>query len=141
MGKNVVDPEGDLTDEEILENGQIPRYFEFTGKIIFISNLPMDKLDPDGALRTRAFIIDIDPTEEEIYDFMEKIVGDIKLEDGLNLDLKQRKKVVDLLRKGKSKQSPNLRKLSRGLNMAAGAIAAGVTVSDSELARMIETYA
>lgn len=141
MGKNVVDPEGDLTDEEILDNGQIPRYFEFTGKIIFISNLPMDKLDPDGALRTRAFIIDIDPTEEEIYDFMEKIVGDIKLEDGLSLDLKERKKVVDLLRKGKSKQSPNLRKLSRGLNMAAGALAAGVMVSDADLTRMIETYA
>jgi hypothetical protein len=49
--------------------------------------------------------------------------------------------VVDLLRKGKSKQSANLRKLSRGLNMAAGALAAGVEVSDGDLARMIESYA
>lgn len=141
MGKNVVDPEDDMTDEEILDQGLIPRYFEFTGKIIFISNLDLNKLDPDGALRTRAFIINIDPTESEIYDFMEKIVDDIKLEDGLNLDHKARLHVVDLLRKGKSKQSANLRKLSRGLNMAAGAIAAGVEVSDGDLARMIESYA
>lgn len=140
MGKNVVDNE-DMTDEEILDQGLIPRFFEFTGKVIFISNLDLDKLDPDGALRTRAFIINIDPTEMEIYDFMEKIVGDIKLEEGLSLDMKARKHVVDLLRKGKSKQSANLRKLSRGLNMSAGALAAGVEVSDDDLRRMIETYA
>ena len=101
----------------------------------------MNKLDPDGALRTRAFIIDIDPTEGEIYDFMDKIVGKISLEEGLTLDLTERKRVVDLLRKGKSKQSSNLRKLSRGLNMAAGALKAGVAVADKELARMIEIYA
>lgn len=140
MGKNVAEPD-EMTDDEILDAGLIPRYFEFTGKIIFISNLKMNKLDPDGALRTRAFIIDIDPTESEIYDFMDKIVGKIKLEEGLNLDLKERKRVVDLLRKGKSKQSSNLRKLSRGLNMAAGALKAGVAVADKELARMIELYA
>lgn len=142
MGSNVIDPDTtDLTDEEIIDQGLIPRYFNFTGKIIFISNLPMNKLDPDGALRTRAFLVDINPTESEVYDFMEKIVGDIKLEDGLTLDMKGRRHVVDLLRKGKSKQSPNLRKLSRGLNMAAGAIAAGVNVSDAELQRIIEMYA
>ena len=140
MGKNVVNPD-DMSDDEILDQGLIPRYFEFTGKIIFISNLKLDKLDPDGALRTRAFIIDIDPTEVEIYEFMDKIVVDMKLEDGLTLDLKSRLHVVDLLRKGKSKQSANLRKLSRGLNMSAGAIAAGVEVSDDNLRRMIETYA
>ena len=141
MGKNVVDPEEDITDEEMLDQNLIPRYFEFTGKIVFITNLKMDKLDPDGALRTRAYIIDVDPTEKEIYDFMDQIVDKIKLEEGLTLDLKQRKKVVGLLRKGKSKQEPNLRKLSRGLNMAAGAISAGVAVKDSDLQRMIETYA
>ena len=130
-----------MTDDEILASGQIPRWFEFTGKIIFISNLPLNKLDPDGALRTRAFIIDINPTDVEVYDFMEKIVDKIKLEEGLSLDMKERKRVVGLLRKGVSAQTANLRKLSRGLNMAAGAIQSGVAVSDSELQRMIETYA
>lgn len=140
MGKNVVDPE-DMTDEEILDDGLIPRYFEFTGRIIFISNLSLDKLDPDGALRTRAFIVNIDPTEDEIYDFMEKIVGNMELEDGLTLGLDSRKEVIKLLRAGKSQQKPNLRKLSRGLNMKAGAEVAGVNISKADLARMIETYA
>lgn len=139
LGANVADPD-EMTDDEILNAGLIPRYFEFTGKIIVISNLALDKLDPDGALRTRGYIINIDPTEMEIYDFMEKIVDGMQLEEGLSLDTKGRKKVVDLLRKGNSKQSPNLRKLSRGLNMAAGAIRAGVSVADADLSRMIETY-
>lgn len=140
MGKNVVDPD-DMTDEEILNDGLIPRYFEFTGRIIFISNLSLDKLDPDGALRTRAFIVNIDPTEDEIYDFMEKIVGTMELEDGLTLGLDSRKEVIKLLRAGKSQQKPNLRKLSRGLNMKAGAEVAGVNISKADLARMIEMYA
>lgn len=141
MGKNVVDPDDDLTDEEILDQNLIPRHFEFTGRIIFISNLSMDKLDPDGAIRTRSFMIDINPTEMEVYDFMEKIADDIKLEDGLSLSSAQRKNVVNLLRKGKSKQTANFRKLSRGLNMAAGAAAAGVSINEEDLARMIATYA
>ena len=40
----------------------------------------MDRLDPDGAIRTRAFMIEIDPTDAEIYDFMETIVDKIKLQ-------------------------------------------------------------
>ena len=137
MGKNIVDPDGEMSDEEILDAGLIPRYFEFTGKIIFISNLPMAKLDPDGAIRTRAYLIDIDPTDVEVYDFMEKICDDIPLQEGLKLDHAQRLRVVRLLRGSLSKQSANLRKLSRGLNMAAS----GISVSDAELTRMIGTYA
>lgn len=136
MGKNVVDPD-DISDEEIEDEGLIPRYFEFTGKIIFISNLPMQKLDPDGAIRTRAYLIDIDPTDEEVYDFMEKICDEIPLQEGLKLDHSGRMRVVKLLRNSKSKQSANLRKLSRGLNMSAS----GLNISDAELTRMISTYA
>ena len=141
MGKNVVEPDDYEDPQELIDDGKIPRFFEFTGKVIFISNLKMDKLDPDGAIRTRAFMIEIDPTDIEIYDFMESIVDKIPLDDGLKLDLATRKKTVDLLRKGKSKQTANLRKLSRALNMQAGTIKSGVNISDGELTRMIETYA
>jgi hypothetical protein len=140
-GSNVVDPDDYGDPQEIVDEGKIPRYFEFTGKIIFISNLKIDKLDPDGALRTRAFMIDIDPTEVEIYDFMEKIAGSIPLEEGLNLSDKDRVRVVSILRKSKSKQAASLRKLVRGLNMYAGSIKAGVSVGDDELRRLIEFYA
>lgn len=141
MGKNVVDPDDEMDPDEMLDKGLIPRYFEFTGKIIFISNLKMDKLDPDGAIRTRAFMIDIDPTDMEVYDFMEKIVKDMPLAAGLELDSESRKHVVELLRTGTSKQTANFRKLSRGLNMMAGAKAAGVQVSDNDLRKMISMYA
>ena len=141
MGKNVVDPDEYDDPEELISQGKIPRFFEFTGKVIFISNLKLDKLDPDGALRTRAFMIEIDPTEVEIYDFMDMIVDKVKLDGDLDLDNKTRKKVVDLLRKGKSKQTANLRKLGRALNMQAGALQSGVNVGDADLTRMIETYA
>lgn len=141
MGKNVVDPDDDMTDEEILDQGLIPRYFEFTGRIIFISNLSMDKLDPDGAIRTRAFMIDIDPTDDEVYEHMEKIVDDMEIADGLTLSSQKRREVIALLKSGKSKQTANFRKLQRGLNMAAGANAAGVSISGDELAKMIALYA
>ena len=140
MGANVADPD-EMTYDEIEDAGLIPRHFEFTGKIIFISNLKLDKLDPDGALRTRAFIVDIDPTKDEIYEFMSSIVDNIPLEEGLQLDHKQRQLVIQLLKNGKSKQSANLRKLVRGLNMMAGAIADGITISNKEMERMIATYA
>jgi hypothetical protein len=142
MGSNVVDPDGfDGSDDELIDSGKIPRYFEFTGKIIFISNLSMNKLDPDGAIRTRAFIIDINPTDMEIYDFMEKIVDKIPLDGSLHLDSETRTSVVQLIRNSPSKQTANLRKLSRALNMKAGALKAGVEIGDAELTRMISRYA
>lgn len=141
MGKNIAEPD-EMTDDEILDSGLIPRYFEFTGRIIYISNLPINKLDPDGALRTRGFLIDVNPTEMEVYDFMEKIAPNMPLEDGLKLTDSDRMHVVKILRQTASKAAPaNLRKLSRGLNMFAGAIAAGVEVSDNDLQRMIRVYA
>ena len=142
MGKNVIDPENyDGTHEEMIDDGKIPRYFNFTGKIIFISNLSMDKLDPDGAIRTRAFIIDINPTDIEVYDYMDTIVDKMQLDGDLHLDISQRKGVVELLRTGASSQTANLRKLSRALNMKAGALKSGVDINGNELSRMIATYA
>lgn len=140
-GFNVVDPDDYEDPQDIIDENKIPRFFEFTGKIIFISNLKIDKLDPDGALRTRAFMIDIDPTDVEVYDFMEKIVDDVPLEDGLSLSSKDRKLVIEILRSSKSKQSANIRKMVRGINMYAGSQKAGVSVSRSELQRLIEFYA
>ena len=102
----------------------------------------MDQIDPDGALRTRGFMISIDPTDAEVYDFMEKIAPNMELEEGLFLTKESRLHVVKLLREGTSKQTANLRKLERGLNMYAGAQIAGLTdMSESELERMISTYA
>lgn len=139
-GASVMNPD-DFSKDEILDAGAVPQWFEFTGKIIFISNLKIDKLDPDGALRTRGYMITIDPTDQELFDFMKIIAPTHDLADGLSLDLKSRMHVADLIAKTTSKEPPSLRMLVRGLNTMAAAIAQGVNVSDSEMARMISTYA
>lgn len=96
-----------------------PNSFEFTGRIIFISNLKLDKLDPDGALRTRGFIIEIDPTDAEMIDYMAKIAPKIKLENGVVLKQKEIDEVVAEIRKSPKKSDISLRKLVRGLNVKA----------------------
>lgn len=96
-----------------------PKYFNFKGKIIFISNLPLDKLDPDGAIRTRAFIINVNPTQEEIFAYMEKILMNIKLEGGATLNKSQRMEVLDVIKKSKRREDASLRTLVRALNLAA----------------------
>ena len=65
----------------------------------------------------------------------------MEIADGLTLSSSKRKEVIALLKAGKSKQTANFRKLQRGLNMAAGASAAGVNIDSAALAEMISLYA
>lgn len=127
-----VDP---LPDGEEYEEGTYPKYFDFKGRVIFISNLSINKLDPDGALRTRALMIDVDPTDQELIDFMRKLAPTFKLEEGMHLSIDERLEVVDLFAHATSKSGLSLRKLERGLNMRA---ALG---KNGDWARMIRLYA
>jgi hypothetical protein len=115
----IFDP--DAEDPEAYEDdlSMAPKFFDFKGRIIFISNLPLNKLDPDGALRTRAFVINVDPTDEELFEHMEKILFDIKLEEGLSLSKEERRNVMEVVRSSKRKGDVSLRKLVRALNLAA----------------------
>jgi hypothetical protein len=110
-----------------------PSYFDFKGRIIFVSNLSMDALDPDGALRTRAFIINVDPTDDELFKHMEKILMDIHLEDGLTLSKEERQEVLKVVKTSKRKGDVSLRKLVRALNLAASGA--------ENWARLVELYA
>lgn len=110
-------PEDDDLDMDLEDGAKIPKWFEFTGKIIFISNLQIDKLDPDGALRTRALMVAINPTDAELFDQMESILPVIALDGTLTLTLEERKEVMIELRK--NPKNVSLRKLVRGLNMRA----------------------
>lgn len=113
------DPEHEDAEEYAEDADKLPKHFEFTGRIIFISNLPLSKLDPDGALRTRAFVINIDPTDDELFEHMKKILHEIHLEEGLDLTYEEREHVFEVVKKSKSKQDVSLRKLVRALNLAA----------------------
>jgi len=98
---------------------RFPTHFEFTGRVIFISNLPLSKLDPDGAIRTRAFVININPTDDEMYEHMEKILHNIRLEEGLSLSKDERENVFKVVKTSKRKGDVSIRKLVRALNLAA----------------------
>lgn len=115
----IFDP--DIEDPETYEDdpSMVPKYFDFTGRIIFISNLSLNKLDPDGALRTRAFIINVNPTDEEVIDYMEKILHKIPLEDGLSLTKEERIEVFHEVKNANRKHGVSIRKLVRALNIAA----------------------
>jgi hypothetical protein len=108
--------------EKKLEEGFYPKYFYFTGKIIFISNLPVKKLDPDGALKSRSFVVDVDPTRDELVQFMKKIAPSIELEENLTLGDKERHEVVDVIAKDEKSEDFSLRKLVRGMNMRAAGL-------------------
>jgi hypothetical protein len=116
----IFDPDEAGEDSSYEEDPSMaPKFFDFTGRIIFISNLPLSKLDPDGALRTRAYVINIDPTDDELFEHMGRILHDIKLEDGLSLTSKQREEVLEVVKTSKRKGDVSLRKLVRALNLAA----------------------
>lgn len=137
-GKSYVDP--DDYDEEDESSDVLPRSFEFTGKIIFISNLSLNKLDPDGALRTRGYVINIDPSNEEIYSYMRKICTKIRLEVDYPLSDNARREVVDLLETRKlPDKMANLRSLVRGLNTRAGIELSGG--SAQEWQQFVKRYA
>jgi len=56
---------------EMKESDDLPRSFEFTGSIIFISNMDQDKIDQ--AVRSRSMMIDLTMTDEQKIDRMEHI--------------------------------------------------------------------
>jgi len=60
-----MDPEGEFN---MIENGMVPAYFDFAGRVIFISNLAKDKADPDGAIRSRSILIDVNPDDATIME-------------------------------------------------------------------------
>ena len=65
--------------ENALANGDIPpkfpNKFEFTGQIIFISNLKQDKMD--DAIKSRSFVIDITLNKEGVLKRMKKVLPGI----------------------------------------------------------------
>jgi len=93
MLKAALDSEGDTRKISYLsakllkdENDQyIPRHFEFTGRVIFITNIAQRKLD--AALKSRSFVADITMTKEQVFERMEQVMP--KIEPRIPLEKKQ----------------------------------------------------
>ena len=54
----------------------VPRHFEFTGKVIFISNLSQSKLDE--AIKSRSFVADISMNTKQMFKRIEDLQDDIE---------------------------------------------------------------
>lgn len=66
-GRRVISWNADFRDEDL------PRSFNFTGRVIFISNLDQDKIDQ--AIRSRSMMIDLSMSADQKIDRMEYIAG------------------------------------------------------------------
>ena len=82
-----MDPEGEFN---MIENGMVPAYFDFAGRVIFISNLEKDKADPDGAIRSRSILIDVNPDDATIMERIKVLLPyleprDMAMEDKLEI--------------------------------------------------------
>lgn len=70
----------------------LPRTFEFTGKIIFISNIAQSSLDE--AIRSRSFVADVDLTKKQMFARVEQLMD--KMESGIPVTAKTQ--ALDLMK-------------------------------------------
>jgi hypothetical protein len=66
-GRRIISWNADMRDEDL------PRSFNFTGKVIFISNLSQDSIDQ--AIRSRSMMIDLSMNEDQKIDRMAHIIN------------------------------------------------------------------
>jgi hypothetical protein len=78
-----------LKDEDGLP---LPRHFEFTGQIIFISNIAQSNLD--DAIKSRSFVADISMNVDQTFKRIEELID--KLETRIPLEAKQ--KALDIMK-------------------------------------------
>jgi len=87
------------------KSDEYPQHFDFTGRIIFISNKSKEKIDE--AILTRSLTVDLTMTPDDKVARMESILGNILPE--YDMDVKQ--DALDFLKSVKDEVSLNMRML------------------------------
>ena len=87
------------------KNDEYPQHFDFTGRIIFISNKSKDKIDE--AILTRSLTVDLTMTPDDKVTRMESILGNILPE----YDMTDKKAALEFLKSVKEDVSLNMRML------------------------------
>ena len=90
---------------KLSKSDDYPNQFDFTGRIIFISNKSKDKID--GAIKTRSLIVDLTMTPSDKIERMKHIVGNILPEYELGI----KEKALDFFDSVREDVSINLRTL------------------------------
>jgi lambda repressor-like predicted transcriptional regulator len=88
-------PEGEFN---AIESGLVPAYFDFAGRVIFISNLAKDKADPDGAIRSRSILIDVNPDDATL---MERIQTLLPFLEPVEMAIKDKEEIFEFMKKAK----------------------------------------
>jgi len=73
----------------------VPKRFDFTGKVIFISNLAKKKID--SAIRSRAFMLEIALTKEDMISRMWSLLPKVELPSGVSVGGLIRKKAMNMI--------------------------------------------
>jgi hypothetical protein len=88
-------PEGEFN---AIESGLVPAYFDFAGRVIFISNLAKDKADPDGAIRSRSILIDVNPDDMTLMERIRLLLPDLEPRD---MPLKDKEDIFEFMKRAK----------------------------------------
>ena len=75
----------------------VPRHFEFTGRIIFISNLAQSTLD--AAVKSRSFVSDITMTQEQMFKRIEQLQDEMETHIPANIKKKALRIMKELSKK------------------------------------------
>jgi len=70
----------------------VPRHFEFTGKIIFISNINQSKLD--DAIKSRSFVADISMNTKQMF----KRIDDLKDQMETKIPIEVKEKALKIMK-------------------------------------------
>ena len=87
-GKRIISWNADMRDDDL------PRSFNFEGRVIFISNMNQDRIDQ--AIRSRSMMIDLSMTAEQKIDRMEYIAESADFLPEFSLS--DKKDALDLIR-------------------------------------------
>jgi hypothetical protein len=109
-GERYINWNADIRDEDL------PRSFKFTGTIVFISNMELDRIDQ--AVRSRAMCVDLSMTQDQKIERMEVIMVDKEFLPEYSLQMKQ--DALDFIKELKSDvQNLSLRSLIAAIKIRA----------------------
>lgn len=91
----------DNPDWEIqqLEKGLVPNQFDFEGSVIFISNLPKEKADPDGAIRSRSILIDVNPSDMTLLERIRRLLPHLEPKE---LSMDEKMEIFEFIKESKN---------------------------------------
>lgn len=91
----VNNPQGEFNAQE---SGLVPNQFEFSGRVIFISNLDKNKADPDGAIRSRSILIDVNPDDATLMERLRLLLPHL---EPVDMPMQDKEEIYEFMKQAK----------------------------------------